>query len=41
MPNHDIIQVDHKKRFKATEILFNPSLIEGDTDGRQNAEGIS
>ena len=41
MPNHDIIQVDHRKRFQATEILFNPSVIKGEANGRQNAEGIS
>lgn len=27
LPNNEIIAVDHKKRFKATEILFNPQLI--------------
>ena len=27
LPNGDIIQVDHRKRFSSTEIIFNPSLI--------------
>ena len=27
LPSGEIIQVNHRTRFKATEILFNPSLI--------------
>ena len=27
LPNGDIIQVDHKKRFSSTEILFNPNIL--------------
>ena len=41
LPNNDIIQVDHKKRFSATEILFNPSLIPVTEDGERYHEGIA
>lgn len=48
MPNGDIIQVDHKTRFMATEILFNPNIMAQKPDGvprnRNNGdklEGIS
>ena len=27
LPDNKIIQVNHRQRFKATEIIFNPSLI--------------
>ena len=41
LPSGEIIQVDHKKRFSATEILFNPSLV-GYKDSHNKAlEGIA
>lgn len=33
LPTGQIIQVNHKQRFKSTEIIFNPSLINSDARG--------
>ena len=43
LPNGQIIEVDHRQRFNATEILFNPSLIPADDDfySERYSEGIA
>jgi len=41
LPSGEIIQVDHKKRFSATEILFNPSLVGYKDSHDKPLEGIT
>ena len=41
LPSKEIIQVGHKTRFNATEILFNPGLIKDESHEERNFDGIA
>lgn len=41
LPSGEIIEVDHRQRYNATEILFNPSLIPEEEGVDRYTEGIA